>query len=214
MAGPVPFTNNYSDHSTEAGYQFEFFCERCGNGYKSEFDASALGMGAKALKGLGGLLGGRLGNAGYSADVLHDMTGSKAKDAALRKAVEEISPLFNQCHKCGDWVCQQICWNDEVGMCVTDAPKMEQEIAAMQSAAQKEQLRTKIDATDYTAGINVERKQIALCPECKAEAPASGKFCENCGASLAGVPAVCAKCGTENKRGTKFCAECGDRLAG
>ena len=29
MPVPVPFTDNYTDHSTEAGYQFEFFCERC-----------------------------------------------------------------------------------------------------------------------------------------------------------------------------------------
>ena len=30
MPTPVPFTDNYTDHSTEAGFQFEFFCERCG----------------------------------------------------------------------------------------------------------------------------------------------------------------------------------------
>jgi hypothetical protein len=214
MPGPVPFTGNYSDHSTEAGYQFEFFCERCGNGYKSGFNASALGMGGKVLKGLGGLLGGKLADAAYGADHVKDLTESKAKDEALRKAVEEVRPLFNQCHRCGNWVCQNICWNDEVGMCVDDAPKMEQEIAQMQSEAQREQLRTKIQSTDYTAGINVERKQIALCPNCKAEASVSGKFCDNCGASLAGVPVTCPKCGTENERGAKFCAECGNKFAG
>ena len=46
--GMVGFTDNYQDRSTQEGYQFEFFCERCGNGYKSEFKASMLGMGGKA----------------------------------------------------------------------------------------------------------------------------------------------------------------------
>jgi len=211
-AGPVPFTDNYTDHSTEAGYQFEFFCERCGNGYKSGFDASAAGIGGKVLKGLGGLLGGKVADLSYGADHVKDLTGSQAKDKALHKAVEEISPLFNQCHKCGQWVCQAICWNDEVGLCVNDAPKLEQEIAGMQAQAQLQQVQEKISQTDYSSGINVERRQVALCPNCNAEASPSGKFCDNCGAPLAGIPVVCGKCGTENERGKKFCAECGTKL--
>ena len=39
------FTNNYRDHSNETGYQFEFFCDKCGNGHRSSFQASALGDG-------------------------------------------------------------------------------------------------------------------------------------------------------------------------
>jgi hypothetical protein len=26
----IQFTKNHSDHSTDKGYQFEFFCDRCG----------------------------------------------------------------------------------------------------------------------------------------------------------------------------------------
>ncbi len=33
MAGMVFFTDNYQDRSSDDGYQFEFFCRRCGNGY-------------------------------------------------------------------------------------------------------------------------------------------------------------------------------------
>jgi hypothetical protein len=210
--GPVPFTDNYTDHSTEAGYQFEFFCERCGNGYKSAFDASAMGVGGKVLRGLGGLLGGKVADLSYGAEHVKDLTGSQAKDKALAKAVSEISPLFNQCHKCGNWVCQNICWNEEVGLCVDDAPKLEQEMASAQAQAQLQQVKDKISQTDYSAGINVERRQVALCPNCGAEASPSGKFCDNCGAPLAGIPVVCGKCGTENDRGKKFCAECGNSL--
>ena len=31
------FTRNHSDLSTDAGFQFEFFCDCCGNGFKSTF---------------------------------------------------------------------------------------------------------------------------------------------------------------------------------
>src|ERR1700748_2657809 len=41
MAGMIFFTDNYQDRSTNDGYQFEFFCRRCGNGYRSSFQASA-----------------------------------------------------------------------------------------------------------------------------------------------------------------------------
>jgi predicted amidophosphoribosyltransferase len=96
-------------------------------------------------------------------------------------------------------------------MCVNDAPKVEQELGQMQSAARMEQLKTKVDAVDMTGDINVEQKQRALCPHCGAEASVSGKFCENCGQKLT-MPVVCAKCGTESERGTKFCPECGNNL--
>ena len=47
MAKMVPFTDNYQDHSTREGYQFEFFCERCGNGYSSTFKHSVTGFGGR-----------------------------------------------------------------------------------------------------------------------------------------------------------------------
>jgi double zinc ribbon protein len=210
-ATPVPYTDNYRDHSTEAGFQFEFFCERCGNGYKSGFKKNVLGIGTKLTRGLGGLMGGRLYEAGYAGDTVKDLTESQAKDKALREAVEECRPLFNQCHRCGQWVCKEICWNEEANLCVGCAPKLGQEIGAMQSAAQLQQVQQKVQEVDWTGGVNVERKQVALCPSCGAEAAASAKFCENCGQPLS-MPVTCAKCGAESPRGTKFCPECGNNL--
>jgi hypothetical protein len=37
MAELIEFTGNYNDLSTQQGFQWEFFCERCGNGYRSAF---------------------------------------------------------------------------------------------------------------------------------------------------------------------------------
>ena len=212
MGVPIPFTDNYSDHSTESGYQFEFFCERCGNGYKSAFQPSALGVGTKVARGLSGLLGGRFGNIGYAGEEVKDLTGSVAKDKALTQAVEEIRPIFNQCHKCGQWVCKDICWNTEFNLCVNDAPKLEQEIAGMQSSQRLQQVQEKVAATDYASDVNVERKQKALCPHCGAEAVHGAKFCANCGKPM-DIKVTCAKCGTEVDAGTKFCPECGNNLA-
>ncbi len=208
----VRFTDNYRDHSTEAGYQFEFFCERCGNGYKSGFQASALGVGSKIARGLGGLLGGGgLSNVGYAGSEAKDLTESQAKDKALAKAVEEMEPYFRQCHRCGQWVCLEICWNEEAGLCVQDAPKVEQELAQAQAQAQVGQIREKAQQVDWTEGINVERRQVALCPNCGTETEPSAKFCGNCGQVLT-APVTCARCGTESPPGTKFCPECGNQL--
>ncbi len=208
MPTPVPYTDNYQDHSTEAGYQFEFFCERCGNGYKSGFQKSMLGIGGKLARGIGGMFSGRLADIGYAGGEVKDLTESQAKDKALREAVEECRPLFNQCHRCGQWVCKEICWNTEFNQCVTDAPKLEQEIGVMQSQARLGQVDAKVQEVDWTKDVNVEQKQMALCPHCNAETSPSAKFCDNCGQKLT-MPVTCAKCGTESERGTKFCPECG-----
>src|SRR5512136_2231576 len=47
--GAIQFTRNHTDHSTDKGFQFEFFCDRCGNGFMSEFKSSVTGMAASAL---------------------------------------------------------------------------------------------------------------------------------------------------------------------
>ena len=53
----------------------------------------------------------------------------------LGRAVEEMQPYFHQCHRCGQWVCGQVCWNTQRGLCTTCAPKLDQEIAGLQAAA-------------------------------------------------------------------------------
>ena len=45
----VPFTSNYTDLSSQRGFQFKFFCEKCGNGYLSSFQTNRLGTAAAAM---------------------------------------------------------------------------------------------------------------------------------------------------------------------
>jgi hypothetical protein len=138
------FTDNYQDRSTNDGYQFEFFCRRCGNGYSSSFQHSATGFGGRMLRLGGDLIGGQVGERaaqlGWDAEWMRDGNRGSTRDKALAKAVDEMKPYFHQCHRCGQWVCEQVCWNDQRGLCTTCAPKLDQEIAGMQAAAQVSQL--------------------------------------------------------------------------
>src|SRR5579859_8192187 len=131
------FTDNYQDRSTNDGYQFEFFCRRCGNGYSSSFQHSATGFGGRMLRLGGDLVGGNLGEKaaqlGWDAEWMRDGTRGSTRDKALAKAVDEMKPYFHQCHRCGQWVCEQVCWNDQRGLCATCAPKLDQEIAGLQA---------------------------------------------------------------------------------
>ena len=61
------FTRNYNDLSTEAGFQFEYFCDCCGNGFKSSFmESSTYGKQQKTRRfgGLSGTIGGIMGSFG------------------------------------------------------------------------------------------------------------------------------------------------------
>jgi hypothetical protein len=55
---PIQSTSNHTDHSTDKGYQIEFFCDRCGNSFMTEFKASAIGMAGSAMRTVGNLFGG------------------------------------------------------------------------------------------------------------------------------------------------------------
>jgi hypothetical protein len=105
MAGMVFFTDNYQDHSTREGYQFEFCCGRCGNGYQSSFQRSLMGFGGQMLRMGGDLLGGAIGGKaqeiGWDSQYMSDGVASPARDKALAKAVDEMKPYFKQCNRCG-----------------------------------------------------------------------------------------------------------------
>ena len=214
MAEMVFFTDNYQDHSTREGYQFEFYCRRCGNGYASSFQKSVSGFGGQLLRMGGDLLGGSVGEKaselGWDAQWLTDGTRGTGRDKALAKAVDEMKPYFKQCHRCGQWVCGQICWNNERGLCTTCAPKLDQEIAGMQAAAQVDQLNTKIQATDWTKDVNYRDTATGMCSNCGQET-GGGKFCRGCGHPQAAAETAkqfCGNCGSQ-LTGAKFCGECG-----
>lgn len=205
----IRFTGNYEDLSTDRGYQFKFYCEKCSNGYMSSFQTSKLGMAASAARVAGDLFGGFFGNVANSSYEVQRAVGGPAHDSALKEAGEEISPIFKQCTRCGNWVCEPICWNKKAGLCESCAPDLDEEMAAAQADAAREQIQEKARTVDWTKQRNVGQVSGAVCPQCGAKTT-GGKFCGDCGATLASKRA-CNGCGHEAEGTPKFCPECGGK---
>ena len=47
----IAFTKNHQDLSTDRGYQFNFYCDKCGNGYMTSFQASVIGTAGSEIPG-------------------------------------------------------------------------------------------------------------------------------------------------------------------
>jgi hypothetical protein len=214
MPPPIPFTGNHEDLSTDRGYQFKFYCEKCGNGYMSSFQTSKMGMLGSAARVAGSrvagsLFGGVFGNVADSAYEVQRAVGGPAHDSALKEAVAEIAPTFKQCTRCGNWVCQPVCWNKKAGLCESCAPDLDEEMASAQAEAAREQIHEKARTVDWTKQRDVKTVSGAVCGECGAKTQ-GGKFCHDCGAPLA-LKTACAQCGHHAEGSPKFCPECGQR---
>jgi hypothetical protein len=202
MPGFTPFTENYTDLSDANGYQFEFFCDICRSGYRSEFVRSNLGTASTILGGASSLLG-SLWGASRVADTAQEVTDRGARDEALKKAANEIMPHFTRCPRCNKWV-DETCWNEERGLCVDDAPKLAAEMEATRSDVELQQMRQAMQAETVFSGDTTARQTV--CPKC-AKPVGSEKFCSNCGTPL-GTP-KCPSCGAEVAAGARFCGNCG-----
>lgn len=206
----IKFTANHEDLSTDRGYQFKFYCDRCGNGYMTSFQTSITGMAGGLLRAAGDLFGGFLGRAGDSAYEIQRAVGGKAHDDAFRTAVEECKGHFKHCTRCGKWVCPEACFNHQAGLCEECAPNFGEERAAAQAQAAKEQLFEKARNTDYVSKTDMKGQASAVCSGCGASATGA-KFCPECGQPMA-VKTDCPGCGVNVEGKPKFCPECGTRM--
>ena len=217
------FTRNYADNSTEAGFQFTFYCDNCEDGYKSSFIASETYKKKKGMMGLtqgasiiGSLFGGKLSSIGHTiergGDVLSERfeerspEWQKEHEKAFEHAQNESRQHFHRCHACHQYVCDA-CYNEEEGLCVTCAPR--QEVSVAKARAQAMQRNIDEAAASETVWKGRLESKTTVCPVCGKPAGA-GKFCNNYGAAMA--LAVCPKCGTKNAQGVRFCNECGSPM--
>lgn len=207
----IAFTANHTDHSNQNGFQFEFHCDKCGNGFMSSFQANKLGVATELARAAGSIFGGIFGRAASAGDHVKDAFRGKQRDEAFAKAVEEGKQHFKQCSRCGKWVCPEHCWNAKKGLCEACAPDLAEEAAAAQAQAAKEQVWEKARQVDQVAEVDMHQEQVALCPHCGKKA-GGGKFCAECGKPLA-AKTECPKCGAKVAAGAKFCNECGNKLA-
>ncbi len=208
--GRVEFTGNYQDLSTDKGFQFKFYCEKCGNGFMSSFKMNKLGLAASAAEIASSFFGGVFSRAAHGAYEAQRAIGGKAHDEALQEAVDEIKPLFKQCTRCGKYICEKFCWNAKQQLCETCAPDIDEEVASAQMHAAQEQAVEKARTVDWMKGRDLERQSGAVCPKCGAKTQ-GGKFCPDCGESLI-AKAACPACKVEINGTPKFCPECGGKL--
>ena len=214
MSDKIEFTKNYSDHSTDRGFQFEFNCDRCGTGYRTRFQPFAAGTISSALDTASSLFGGILNSAARVGEQVRSSAWQKAYDDAFVKAVGELKPDFIQCPRCSTWVCRKSCWNQQRGLCKECAPDMGVEMAAAQASRTVEEIwshskmaeedREMLKDESWRAGVR------ATCPQCNAPLANNAKFCPECGAAIKSGK-FCTNCGGEIKTGVKFCPECGTK---
>jgi hypothetical protein len=105
--------------------------------YSSSFQHSVTGFGGRLLRLGGDLVGGTVGEraqqVGWDAEWMRAGVRGSTRDKALAWAVEEMKPFFHQCHRCGQWVCEQVCWNGQRGLCTTCAQRLDLQIAGMRA---------------------------------------------------------------------------------
>lgn len=217
------FTRNYHDNSTEAGFQFTFYCDICNDGFKSSFIESETYKKGKLLGGIGRsastigrLFGGKLNDFGYGADRAADILSErfngrspewqKEHERAFEHAKNEAMRHFHRCPSCNKYVCDH-CFNEDEGLCTECAPRQEIYVAR----AKAEAMKRNIDAAGETATVwkgDIESKT-TICPACGKPA-GNGKFCSNCGTSM--EMKFCPQCGTKCAISVRFCGECGQKL--
>ncbi|MCU0482698.1 MAG: zinc ribbon domain-containing protein [Chloroflexi bacterium] len=205
MPGFTPFTSNYADLSDENGYQFEFKCDVCGNGYKSEFIRSSLGTASTVLEGASNFLGGLWG-ASNAARNARDFMDRGARDDALEKASNEIMALFTRCPRCNNWV-DETCYNRDRNLCTACAPNLAVEMERERASVELSQMREALNKETVFSGDTSARRTV--CPTCD-KPVGSEKFCANCGTRLG--TDHCTECGAELPSGAKFCGNCGTKV--
>ncbi len=210
--GKIQFTRNYNDLSTNKGFQFEFFCDRCGTGFRTAFNASALGTLSSALDAASSLFGGLFGTAADLGERARTAAWEKAHDGAFTEAMEELKPDFVQCSRCSSWVCRKSCWNDGKGLCKQCAPDLGVEMAAAQASRTVQEIWAHSQVAEEDRAMLKEKNWRdgvrATCPGCNAPLPAKVKFCAECGTKI-DAERHCTECGSTVKAGAKFCADCG-----
>jgi hypothetical protein len=211
VAQAIEFVTNYSDCSTDNGFQYEFSCNRCGNGYRTRFDAWEIGTATQVLDGAGSMFGGLFGRAADAGQRVKSAAWEKAHDKAFEQAITEMRPNFVQCPRCSTWVCREQCWNEKRGLCKQCAPDLGVEMSAAQASRSVEEVwaHAKMSEEDKKlAAGNWRETIVASCPQCGAPQETNAKFCPQCGNALK-ADRHCTQCGEKLQPNAKFCAGCG-----
>jgi hypothetical protein len=207
----IEFTGNYEDLSTDKGFQFKFYCERCSNGYMSPYQTNAVGVFEEVLRGASSLFGGMFGQAADSAYHVNQAVGGARHDEALRAAVAAIKPSFVQCKRCGEWTCREVCWNSTANLCKQCAPNAAEEESSARAQFVRNQVQHDLELEEEQRLKAKAGELSKACAHCGNDTLGK-KFCPECGKPTAVAPQNCGACGAKSVPGSKFCGECGGKL--
>jgi len=209
------FSDNFQDLSvksgTNAGFQFEFHCERCSDKFRTAFVPFKRGRAAGWLDKAAGLFGGVLKEIGSATDSVVETGYGEAHDAALAVAIAQAQTHFHRCARCTHHLCAK-CWNADKGLCLSCAPSAEVEIEAAKASGEVYAAGEKAALEGIQRGkkLDVKRDRQLVCPQCGAETKGA-KFCPECGTPMAVQP-ICPKCAAQIPAGSRFCPECGQKI--
>lgn len=210
--GEMQFSKNFNDLCQQtgvaAGFQFEFYCERCNDTWRSEFVPFRSGQAAGWIGKAASFFGGAISGAGSAAEGLAQAGWGQARDEEFKKALDQAKNHFHRCAKCSGYFCDR-CWNMQKGLCLSCAPSVEVEIEAARIQGEISgavEVATEEGRQRGAKAVIAKDRQL-VCPSCKAETHGA-KFCPSCGTKLA-AKRFCAECGAETGPDAKFCPECG-----
>lgn len=189
--------SNYQDVSktgsnVNAGFQFEFYCGNCSRRWKSAFRPYRRGQLSGLIYKFAYFLD-SYGRMSEATSVVADAGEKRAREAALKEAIELAEQRYTECPECRKAVCED-CWNPRAKRCEACQGGGEQASGARGSAS--------ASAGGGTAGAGL------ACPNCQA-AFGGGRFCAECGFDMASTHKSCPGCGSMCTRAARFCPDCG-----
>ncbi|HWK83367.1 MAG TPA: zinc ribbon domain-containing protein [Caldimonas sp.] len=178
-----------------AGFQFEFFCERCGETWRSPFKAyrkgqltGLLSRSSALTQELGGWLSGvsrtvqNIYRASRGVGAFADAGSAGARAEAQAEAIALAKDRYHCCDACQKWVGDE-CFDERSGLCLDCAKGGSQRNAGQGGGA-------------------------LACPNCQTPSQ-GGRFCAECGFDMASTHKSCPSCGATQPREARFCGDCG-----
>jgi len=210
------FSQNHRDlsqqYGDDAGFDFEFYCERCGDTWRSGYERYGMGRATGWLRRAGNMAGGVASSVGWDvANAAEGLAASgwhKARDAAFQRAIGKAAEHFHRCARCHNHTCDK-CWSSDRGLCLNCAPDLQSEVEEARAQGKVAAARERAYAVggEQAQDLDVTTEHKLVCPQCSAQTHGA-KFCPECGTKLSG-PQPCRSCEKPVPESAKFCPECG-----
>ena len=218
MADTLWFSSDYHDMSVEwgqdAGFQFEFYCQRCRDTWRSGFDPYKAARAAGWIRRASNMASGAANSIGIDvAEGIDGMVQSgwhKARDKSFQQAIDAAAEHFNRCGRCSNYVCDR-CFTVDRGMCLNCAPDLAAEVESARAHGLVDAAANRARDLGATQALEVDvvtEKQL-VCIQCGTETHGA-KFCPECGHKQV-AEGTCGGCSAQVPTGSRFCPECGQR---